>query len=296
MYDVMIVGAGPAGLSAAIYCARARLKTLIVGNSSQSRTHKAHVIDNYFGFPTGISGKELLSLGTEHAERFGAKIMDGEVVAIAPLEHFEVELANSERFTSRAVILATGVSSKPSGIPQEDEFLGKGVSHCANCDGFFYRNKRVAVIGSGNYAAKEAIDLLPHTVDITIFSHDRPFEFSQQTSEQLAKTPIKLRSNKVLGFAGSDQLGHLKLDAGEDWPVDGAFLALGTASSAGFARTLGLQLEKSYIVVDKDCMTNFPGIFAAGDCIGPPLQVAKCVGDGCAAAISVMHWLRQNAP
>ncbi|MCL5957921.1 MAG: NAD(P)/FAD-dependent oxidoreductase [Chloroflexi bacterium] len=299
MYDVIVVGAGPAGLSAAVYCARGRLETLVIGKSVESRSSKAHVIDNYFGFPNGISGKELISLGAEHARRFGAKIIDSEVVAIKPpqrfveqSEHFEVELAGTERLTAKAIILATGVGSKPSGIAQEDHFVGKGVSYCADCDGFFYRNKRVAVIGSGNYAAKEAVELLPNTSEVTIFSQGRPFAFSEQLSRDLSQTPIKLRTDKVLEFAGDEQLGLLKLDSGEMWPVDGAFLALGMASSADFARTLGLQLEKGFIAVDKDRMTNCPGLFAAGDCTGPPLQVAKCVGDGCVAALSAMAWIR----
>ncbi|MCL5960955.1 MAG: NAD(P)/FAD-dependent oxidoreductase [Chloroflexi bacterium] len=294
MHDVIIVGAGPAGLSAAVYCARARLETLVIGRTHESRGRKAHLIDNYFGFPQGISGKDLIELGVDHATRFGASIVDGEVVAITPDDHFEVELANTEKLTARAIILATGVGSKPSGIPKEDQFVGKGVSYCATCDAFFYRNKRVAIIGSGNYAAKEALELLPHTREVTIFAQGQPFEFSRQLSDDLAATTVQLRPEKVTEFLGDGQLTHLKLESGEEWPVDGSFLALGTASSADFARTLGIQLEKGYIAVDQNGMTNFPGIFAAGDCIGPPLQIAKSVGDGCVAALSAVAWIRHQ--
>lgn len=294
MYDVIVVGAGPAGLSAAVYCARGKLSTLVIGRSVESRGSKAHLIENYLGFPNGISGKELLSLGVEHAKRFGARIVDGEVVAIRPSDHFEVEIADAERFTAKAIILATGVGAKSSGITKEDQFVGKGVAYCAVCDGFFYRDRKVAVIGSGNYAAKEALELLPHTKQITIFSQGPEFEFSESLRDELKQTPIELRRDRVLEFVGNEQLSLLKLESGETWPVDGAFLALGMASTTDFARTLGLQMEKGRIVVDKDRMTNFPGIFAAGDCTGAPFQVAKCVGDGCVAALSAAAWIRRK--
>jgi len=294
MYDVIIIGAGPAGLAAATYCARGRLATLVLGKSIESRSGKAPIIENYFGFPNGISGKELLSLGIEHAKRFGARIIDEEVVAIRPSDHFQVESATTERFTSKAVILATGISAKSSGIQNEDQFIGRGIAYCGTCDGFFYRNKRLAVIGWGNYAAKEALELLPYTNDISILSQGHAFEISDLLLEELGQTSIRLRQDKVMEFLGEEQLGQLKLESGELLPVDGAFLALGMASTADFARTLGLEMDKGCVVVNKDRMSNFPGIFAAGDCAGPPFQIAKCVGDGCVAALSVMTWIRHK--
>lgn len=294
MYDVVIIGAGPAGLSAAIYCARGRLNTLVIGDSAQSRVSKTDVIDNYLGFPNGISGKELVELGMTQARRFGAQIVRGEVVSVTPLDTFEVELADGAKHQAKAIILATGVSSKPSGIRREEEFVGKGVSYCANCDAFFFRDKRVAIIGSANLAAKEALELLPHTRDVTIFSHGQDFAVSPNLLKELKTESVPLRSEKIVEFVGGDQLESLRLETGELWPTDGAFLAIGTASSLDFARTLGLQIDKNYIVVDAEGKTNFPGVFAAGDCTGPPLQIAKGVGQGCSAAISAMSYVRRK--
>lgn len=292
MYDVIIIGSGPAGLSAAIYCARGRLSTLVIGNLAQSRVYRAKAIDNYFGFLASISGKTLVEAGAAQVERFGGRIISGEVVGIKPFDRFEVELADGASYRAGAIILATGVGSKSSGIRREGELVGKGVSYCATCDAFFYRDRRVAIIGSGNYAAKEALELIPHTRHVAVFSHGKPFQISQNLLSELENEKVTLRSERVTEFGGDDQLEYLALESGEKWPTDGAFLALGTASSLDFARTLGLRIERNYIVVDADGKTNFPGIFAAGDCTGPPLQIAKGVGQGCVAAIAAMSHLR----
>lgn len=294
MHDIIIIGAGPAGLSAAIYCARGRVNTLVIGDITRSRLYKAKLMDNYLGFPEGIPGKDLLERSAAQVERFGGRIVSGEVVGIRLFEQFEVELADGAKYQAGAVILATGVNTKVSGIGNEEELVGKGVSYCANCDAFFYRDRKVAIIGSGNFAAKEALELVPHTRHVTIFSHTERFEVSQNLLDHLEKENVVLRQDKVVEFVGDDQLQGLKLASGEFWPVEGAFLALGTASVLDFARTLGLEIEKNHIVVDTDGKTNFPGVFAAGDCTGPPLQVAKGVGQGCAAAIAAMAHLRRH--
>lgn len=294
MYDVIIVGAGPAGLSAAVYCSRGRTKTLVIGDITQSRACKAKELDNYLGFPSGISGRKFVELGAAQVERFGGKIVPGEVVGIKPFDQFEVELASGSKYQAKAIILATGVSSKASGIRNEEALVGMGVSYCANCDAFFYRDRRVAIIGSANLAAKEALELLPHTRDVTIFSHGQTFEISPNLLEELQNEKVTLRDEKVVEFVGNGRLEALRLDSGELWAVDGAFLAHGTASSLDFARTLGLQIDKNHIVVDADGKTNFPGVFAAGDCAGPPLQAAKAVGQGCCAAIAAMAYVRHQ--
>ncbi len=294
MADLIIIGAGPAGLSAGIYAARGRLDTVIIGDITHSRTYKAKAIDNYFGFPDSISGPVLLELGASQYERFGGRMVSGEVVGIRPHEEFEVELADGSKFSARAIILATGISTKSSGIRFEDELVGRGVSYCANCDAFFYRNRKVAIIGSGNFAAKEALELVPHTCDVTIFSHGEPFQIGEPLYEELRRASVTLREEKIIEFVGEEKLDALKLHSGELWSVDGAFLAIGTASVLDFARTLGLEIQKNYIVVDADGKTNFPGVFAAGDCTGQPLQIAKGVGEGCAAAIAAMGYLRHK--
>ncbi|MBI4318065.1 MAG: FAD-dependent oxidoreductase [Chloroflexi bacterium] len=292
MYDIIILGAGPAGLSAAIYCTRGRARTLVVGDLASSRTSKAHLIDNYFGFPEGISGPQLMQLGIDHVTRFGGEVISGEVVAIRTTEQFEVELATGAAQQAKAVILATGVSSKPSGIAREEEFVGKGVSYCASCDAFFFRNRPVAVVGEGNYAAKEVFELLPQTRQITLVSHNHSFEIAPNLVTELSKREVVLVTDRIVEFVGDDVLEGLRLGSGQVVSCDGAFLALGTASSLDFARTLGLQMEGNYIAIDKSGRTNLPGIFAAGDCTGPPLQIAKAVGEGCAAATAALAFIR----
>ncbi|MCL5959511.1 MAG: FAD-dependent oxidoreductase, partial [Chloroflexi bacterium] len=203
MYDVIVIGVGAAGSSAGIYIARARLKTLMIGDPASSRLARAHSIDNYLGFPDGISGSTLIELGFAQAQRFGAEVVLGEVVSIKPEEPFAVELATGERFESASIVLATGTSSKSSGIKNETELTGRGVSYCVTCDAFFYRGKRVVVIGDGNFAAKETLELLPFTRDVTLCSNGKAFEISDSLRAELAQVGVVLADYRVSEFLGN---------------------------------------------------------------------------------------------
>jgi thioredoxin reductase (NADPH) len=292
-YDVAIVGAGAGGLSAAIYAARGGLKTLVLGNPRKSRVALSRHFDNYLGFPEGISGPELIDRGVAQARRFGAEMMDAEIVGIKPGDPFLVELAQGDPLEAKAVILATGVAGKPSGIKGEQELLGMGVSHCVVCDGFFYRNKKVAVIGSANFAAKEALELLTYTPDVTVFSNGRPFKLDDSLTLQLDQRGIARREDRIGEFTGDENgLTGIMLRSGELFPAAGVFVALGTAGSSDFARTMGVEVNGNCIVVDRDGKTSFPGIFAAGDCTGGPQQMAKAVGEGCVAALSAIAFVK----
>lgn len=294
MYDVIVIGVGAAGSSAGIYIARARLKTLMIGDPASSRLARAHSIDNYLGFPDGISGSTLIELGFAQAQRFGAEVVLGEVVSIKPEEPFAVELATGERFESASIVLATGTSSKSSGIKNETELTGRGVSYCVTCDAFFYRGKRVVVIGDGNFAAKETLELLPFTRDVTLCSNGKAFEISDSLRAELAQVGVVLADYRVSEFLGNEKLEGLRLTTGETVPADGVFIAMGTASSLDFARTLGIEIEGNAIVIDREGHTNFPGIFAAGDCTGGALQAAKAVGEGCVAGLSAVSFVRKK--
>ncbi len=293
IYDVVIVGAGAAGLSAAVYTARGGLKTLVLGDPMKSRVALGRHFDNYLGFPEGISGVDLMERSAAQARRFGADIRKGEVVGLIPGNLFKVELADGEHFDGKAVILATGVAGKSSGIKGEDELLGQGVSHCVVCDGFFYRDKKVALIGHANYAAKEALELLTYTRDVAIFSNGRPFAIDANLKARLDAEGITLREERVLEFTRDESgLTGMLLHSGESYPAEGVFIALGTAGSTDFALTLGIELDGNAIVVDRQGRTSYPGIFAAGDCTGEPQQMAKAVGEGCLAGLSAIAYVK----
>ncbi len=292
-YDVVIIGAGAAGLSAAVYTARGGLKTVVLGDPMNSRVAKAHQFDNYLGFPQGIGGTELMERSAAQARRFGADILKDEVVALAPGESFKVRLAAGDHLEAKALILATGVAGKPSGIKGEEGLVGQGVSHCVICDGFFYRGRKVAVIGHANYGAQEALELLAYTRDVTLFSNGRPFAIDEKLRERLGQEGIALHDDKVLEFTRDESgLTGMLLQNGEQFPAEGAFIALGTAGSADFARTLGIELSGDAIAIDREGKTSFPGIFAAGDCTGGPQQMAKAVGEGCVAALSAIAYVK----
>jgi thioredoxin reductase (NADPH) len=186
------------------------------------------------------------------------------------------------------------VANKPSGIAGETRLTGQGISYCAICDAFFFRNKPVAVVGHRGFAATEALELLPFTRNVTLFSNGQPFDLSPEMEARLIADGIKQRTEKVLEFLGEQKLEGLKLENGETVSVAGAFMALGAASSLDFARSLGVLIENNAVTIDRDGRTNVPGIFAAGDCTGGVLQVAKAVGEGCTAALAAITYLREK--
>ncbi len=297
-YDVLIIGCGPAGLSAAIYTSRAQLKTIIFGDHKKGNLFKAHQIGNYFGFPEGISGATLNELGYKHALGFGTEHVNAEIVDIQPQADgtFTVKDDAQNSYQAKAVILATGQSYALTGIKNEQELTGKGISYCANCDGFFFRNKKICVIGSGNYACEEALQLINYTKDITIISHGKDFSFSPAIEEELKKSGIKLEKTQRIKEIAADAAGKkaeklITLD-GAEMPFEGFFMAVGSAGAAAFAKKLGLETAGSYIKIDSSGATNIKGIFAAGDCTGSAPQVAVSVGGGCIAALGAIKFIR----
>lgn len=293
-YEVIIIGCGPAGLSSAIYLGRANINTLVIGKKKQSQVVKAHLIENYFGFPEGISGIGLLEKGIKQAKKFKVKIIDNEVVDIKKLKNsFRIKLSNNEIHNSKIVIMATGTPIRLSGIKNEEEFTGKGVHYCIDCDGAFYRNKNVAIIGNSNHAAEDCIDLSVYTRNITVISNSDKFDFSEQMKNVIEKNKIKLINKKVTEFKGDKFLNSIKLED-QELKFDGVFMACGTTSALDFASELGLEIQNNILVVDNNNKTNIDGIFAAGNCCARCRQVAKNVGDGCNAALSAIKYLRNQ--
>lgn len=287
-YDILIIGAGPAGLSAAIYTARAGLKTLVLGTPEKSQLYKAHAVENYFGISTE-SGPTILATGVSQATKFGAQFAKEEVLNVwAKDELFLVHTDQDKTYQAKKVLIATGMAYKLGGLEGEERLTGKGVHYCVMCDGYFYKGKAVAIIGRQNYAAEEALELLHYTKDITLFSQGKPFEISAALMHRLEENNIKMREDEVVAFEGETLFKSVKFKNGNSEEFDGVFMALGTAGAISFAQSLGLETERTAIKVDQDMKTNVEGIYAAGACIGGLPQLAKEVGDGCVAGVSII--------
>nr|WP_319489777.1 NAD(P)/FAD-dependent oxidoreductase [uncultured Caproiciproducens sp.] len=285
MADVIILGNGPAGISAAAYTARAGLNTIVIGRDSGALS-KAGEIENYYGFPTPISGEQLVQNGINQAERLGVSIISDEVLGISYDGEFTVE-SKSETYRVPCVILATGASRKTPKIEGLSEFEGKGVSYCAVCDAFFYRGKSVAVLGDGDYALHEANELLPLVGSVTLLTNGH--EPSAQFPEQ-----ISVNKKEIASLRGDLVLESIAFRDGSTQPLSGLFVAIGVASSADFAKTMGAETEGNRIVVDENKQTNIPGLYAAGDCTGGMFQISKAVYDGAKAATSAIQYVRKR--
>lgn len=298
LYDVLIIGCGPAGLSAAIYASRAHLKTVIFGDAKKSNLYKSHIIGNYFGFAEPISGPDLTARGIEHAKSFGTEFVADEIVDLKLNDGgtFSAEDDKLRFYQSKTVIIATGQSYALSGLKNEKELTGKGVSYCVVCDGFFFKNKKVTVIGNGNYAGEEALQLLTYTKNIAILSHGREFDFTPEIKNALEKSNIHLektaRLKEIISNPATGKIEKIISTDGNEIPTEGIFMAIGVAGATAFAKKLGLEMVNNYIKVDLDGKTNITGLFAAGDCTGSPPQVATSVGNGCNAALSAIKLIR----
>jgi thioredoxin reductase (NADPH) len=302
MADVCIVGAGPAGISAALYVLRAGFSVNII-DSGSGALRKAEKIENYYGFANPVSGAELAAGGRAQAARLGARFIDGETISLAPAEGgftigyvavrqetpVEKPVAdNGESNTevsARAVILAMGSPRRIPGVRGLVELEGHGVSYCAVCDAFFYRKKAVAVLGFGEYAKAEAMHLQPLAASVTLLTNGQ---------EPNADFPPELIINRaqIAEITGETRLDGVLFTDGQILPLDGLFVAYGAAGSAELARKIGALTQGGSIIADSHGATNIPGLYAAGDCTGGTLQIAKAVYDGMNAGLSVIKYLR----
>lgn len=286
MYDVIIVGAGPAGISASLYTIRRNLKTLII-YKEKSALEKSTKIENYYGFENGINGEELYKIGIRQAQNIGAEVIKDEVTNIKidylnEKEYtFKVETLNNE-FKAKSVILATGNKKNKPNIKNMDKYEGKGISYCAICDGFFYRNKNVAVIGNGDYAIAEAKDLQNIAKSITILTNGR------QAPEYRAEN-ININTNEIDQIEGENKVEEIDFVDNTKMKIDGIFIAQGVAGSTEFAKKIGAKINNDKIVVDENMETSIKGLFACGDCTGGLYQVSKAVYDGTKAGLAVLN-------
>ena len=197
-YDVIVIGAGPAGMSASIYTSRAKLKTLLIGKPKEGALYKAHIVANYFGFAKPPTGKKIVEDSMKQTQGFGTFFVEGEVTnSTKEKEVFKIKLENGKIYTGKNIIITTGKSYKILGAKNEEALSGKGVHYCATCDGYYYQNKKIIIVGHSNLAAEEALGMLSYTKDITIFSNGLEFDFSEFLGKQLKKNKITMRKEKI---------------------------------------------------------------------------------------------------
>lgn len=284
MNDVIIIGAGPAGISAALYAKRAN-KSVLVLYHGESQLEKAHLIDNYYGFTGGISGAELYANGIAQARALGVEVIDGEAVHIEMTADRSYEVTTTEaKYDGKALILSTGNKKIKPNLKGITQFEGKGVSYCAICDGFFYRKKRVAVLGNGEYALSEAGDLENLVAELTILTNGLPAPEG---------CPYPVITKKIQEIKGEAKVGTVVFEDGSELALDGIFVAQGVAGGADFAKKIGVRLEGDSIKADEHMATNVPGVFACGNITGGLLQVCKAVYEGAEAGLSAVKYLKE---
>ncbi len=286
MYDVIILGAGPAGISASLYTKRANKSTLII-YSGESELCKAEKIDNYYGFENGISGKELYNTGIKQAKNLDIEVINEEVIKVEIDNNFFRVITNNNEYNAKSLILAIGAKKNTLNIDGIKKLEGKGVSYCAICDGFFYKNKNVVVIGNGNYAISETNDLINVANKITILTNgEKAPEFRANNVDIVTKNIKEIR--------GESRVQEVCFQDNSIIKTDGVFIAQGTAGSVELAKKLGIIMKNDKIVVDENMQTNIKGIFACGDCTGGLLQVSKSVYEGAKAGVSIIEYLNFN--
>lgn len=288
-FDVIIIGGGGAGLTAAVYLARAGKKTLVVDRFKTTWDNAP--IENYLGFEN-IVGKDLLEIFRKHARKFGAEIKMEEVLGAHDVgegddKHFVVTTDKGE-YTSKWLIIATGLYYRKPPIADLEKFESKGVAYCVACDGYFFRGKKVFVVGSQSYAAHEAIQLLDYTKDITIFTNGEKTNINEALLKMLRENKIVVREEKIKVVFGEQMLRGVVLAGGERLAADGLFVAVGQAGPIELARQLGIFFEGPYLKVNDRFETNVGRVYAVGDCTGIVPQISTCSGSGAAAACNIL--------
>ncbi|MDZ7402094.1 MAG: thioredoxin-disulfide reductase [candidate division KSB1 bacterium] len=301
-YDVVVLGGGPAGLTAAIYAARARLTTLVVEKKEIGGEAAAtDVIENYPGFPEGINGHALADRMVQQAKRFGAEIYYGEVAKLDLRSSPKTLLIDGKPINAQAVIIATGTSPKLLNVPGEKELKGRGVSYCATCDGPIYSGKDIAIIGGGNSGLQEGLFILKFVKSITLIEYMPKLNAEKILQEKFQSHPntVTLLNHQVLSINGSGKVESITVKdraTGETKviPVEGVFVYIGLIPNTElFKGQLALN-QWGYIVTDEKLQASIPGVFVAGDVRDKGLrQVATAIGDGAVAAVSAEHYIEQ---
>lgn len=283
MYDLVIIGAGPAGISASLYAKRANLNVLVLYHGA-SNLKKASQIDNYYGFPDGISGPELYEGGIKQAKNLGVEVKEIEVIGIENLGNtFNVKTVDRD-IETKTLILSTGNRKLKPNIQGIDEYEGRGISYCAICDAFFYRNKNIAVIGNGKFAVNEANELSHIANNVMILTNglDKP------------ECDYEVNDRRIKAITGTTRVNRVEFEDGTGLDIDGIFIALGEAGASDFAKTLGILQNGENIRVNEKMETNVKGIYACGNITGGLLQVCKAVYEGAEAGLSAVSYIRKG--
>jgi thioredoxin reductase (NADPH) len=293
-YDVVVVGTGPAGLQAAIHASRKKVSVLVLGKEHKSSLFRAHVENMLSLF--NATGKEMLETGRSQAKNFGSQFMDEDILKITANDsRFQFETEGGNQFASKTLILATGTARNKLRVKGEKELVGKGVSYCVDCDGNFYPDEKLAVVGSESAAADGALTLAKIAGEVHLICDD--LKVSEALLSKLENSQVVVhRGAKLKEISGKEEVNAIVLDDGTTLSTSGVFIELGAKGLMELATSLGVILDDTmrFIQADKAQRTNVPGIFAAGDICGPPWQVAKAVGEGCVAGINAADYAKKS--
>lgn len=301
-YDIVIIGGGPAGLTAGLYAARARLNVVLFEKVvSGGRVATVDWIENYPGFPEGVSGAELVQRMADHARRFGLNIENNEAISLDLSEQIKRVKLNDRTVTTHAIIIATGAFPRRLGVPGEETFYGKGVSFCATCDGPFFKDRIVAAVGGGDTAVQESLFLTRFVKKIYFIHRRDQLRASRVLQERaLANDKIEFVWNSVItsidGSTGVEKITvkNVRTDDTKELSVDGCFVWIGIHPNTGFLKGAVNLDESGFVVVNKDMETSVSGVFAAGDGRNTPLrQITTAVGDGAIAAFSAEQYIEK---
>ncbi len=299
-YDVIIIGGGPAGLTAGIYASRARIKTLLIESFSVvCQAVMTDHIENYPGFPDGVNGFELIDKFKKQAEKFGTEFIAAEVKEIKEAKPGWQIITEDKTYTASSIIIASGASPKRLDIPGEDKFRGKGVSYCGTCDGALFKNKEVVVVGGGDTALEEALFLTRFVKKAAVIHRRNALRGTKILQERVfADKKIEFVWDSVVteitgaGRVASVKIRNVKTNAVTNFSCDGVFIFVGYTPNTGFLKGVVPLDEAGYIISDDNCLTSKPGIFAAGDCRKKLLrQVVTACGEGATAAFACQHYL-----
>ena len=302
-HDLIIVGAGPAALSAAIYTCREDIDTLIFEKGAiGGLAAVTDWVDNYPGFAKGISGLDLSEAMRQQAERFGAKIELGEAQKVEDKGKLKKLSTTSGDFYAKAILIATGSEYRKIGVPGENEYYARGVHYCATCDGAFFRDKRIVTVGGGNSSAQESVFLTKFASHIDMLVRSDKMRASDVLQKEVERHKDKItvhyntttdeivgKDNKVIKVLGTDKTSNKKVE----FPADGVFVFVGLDPNTKFLSQSGVDLdERGFVKSDLHLMTNVPGIFVAGDVrSGATLQIASATGEGATSALMIREYL-----